>query len=513
MRALTCLLIFGLLRLPSFGAGEGRWFRGVESVNRPAAGIDESMTLRVRDLDGWLLTEIERRNLADEKHFKNNELELFIAQRKEASSVGKQYGDLMQDEQERLDREFEKLAWQRRQRVTPKPALTPPPEPASVAPGATAAPSPPAPAPPAISPAQEAANLARAQAKAEADLEIWFAKWQAFQAYQRFFHEVKENLYLVLNNRKLRHVKARNPFDAGHNENSITILALEFVLKQHPADKAEWDALYDGTTRFAPASVTVGCDLEGKSFVLDTEVQPAAANTAAPPEGGAATQHRGFALMTYGMGSMISGLGLVAVAFLAFLYLASRTELVRDPEQAPRPDGLFPFSLSRCQMAFWFFLFAAAYIFLWVVKRQTDTLTDQCLVLLGISTGTTLGAAVLAKTANQAPLEAGSTPREPPATYLKRSKVQRFFEDILSDRNQITFHRFQMAVWTLIMGLVFVRSVCSDLQMPHFGTNELTLMGISAGTYIGFKIPATSKSPPPPAAPPPATDPAVAGTA
>lgn len=70
---------------------------------------------------------------------------------------------------------------------------------------------------------------------------------------------------------------------------------------------------------------------------------------------------------------------------------------------------------------------------------------------------------------------------------------QRFFDDILSDQNQISFHRFQMVVWALVLGLVFIRSVCSALQMPQFSTNELTLMGISAGTYIVSKFPPSAK--------------------
>jgi hypothetical protein len=46
-----------------------------------------------------------------------------------------------------------------------------------------------------------------------------------------------------------------------------------------------------------------------------------------------------------------------------------------------------------------------------------------------------------------------------------------------------------MVVWTLALGLVFIKSVSGSLEMPTFGTNELALMGISAGTYLAFKFP------------------------
>ena len=53
----------------------------------------------------------------------------------------------------------------------------------------------------------------------------------------------------------------------------------------------------------------------------------------------------------------------------------------------------------------------------------------------------------------------------------------------------ITFHRFQIVVWTLVLGMVFVSNVLNDLVMPTFDASVLVLMGISSGTYLGFKLP------------------------
>ena len=64
-----------------------------------------------------------------------------------------------------------------------------------------------------------------------------------------------------------------------------------------------------------------------------------------------------------------------------------------------------------------------------------------------------------------------------------------FFKDILSDANGISFPRFQTAGWTLVLGVIFVVSVYRVLSMPDFDPQLLMLMGISSGTYIGFKFP------------------------
>ena len=53
----------------------------------------------------------------------------------------------------------------------------------------------------------------------------------------------------------------------------------------------------------------------------------------------------------------------------------------------------------------------------------------------------------------------------------------------------ISIHRFQMFAWTLILGVIFIGSVYKNLEMPQFSATLLGLMGISSGTYLGFKVP------------------------
>jgi hypothetical protein len=252
-------------------------------------------------------------------------------------------------------------------------------------------------------------------------------------------------------------------------------------------------------------------------------------------------------------GWTLTGILLLGAALLLFLLLASRTGIIRDPNQPIREDGLPPYSLGRCQMAWWFFLVASAFCFLWIVtgRGDTDTINSTVLGLIGISAGTALGASIISN--NQANTASAAAPpqRNFPAEISlarqalaeakkaraklrqqpginnseltaidgeirekaralddlrnefrawKREHRNQLLMDILSDdsvagtRRILTFHRFQIVVWTLVLGMVFVSNVLSDLVMPTFDSGVLMLMGISSGTYLGFKLPTGSKA-------------------
>ena len=85
------------------------------------------------------------------------------------------------------------------------------------------------------------------------------------------------------------------------------------------------------------------------------------------------------------------------------------------------------------------------------------------------------------------------------------NQSESFLLDILSDTNGVNFHRFQILAWTLVLGIIFGGHVYRDLAMPQFNDTLLALMGISAGTYLGLKIPENQAPEAPPAnpAPPP----------
>jgi hypothetical protein len=228
------------------------------------------------------------------------------------------------------------------------------------------------------------------------------------------------------------------------------------------------------------------------------------------------------------------GFAILGLSLILFVYLAFRTAIIRDPEQPPREDGLPPVSLGRCQMAFWFFLVAGAFFFLWLVtgRGDLDTLNGSTLALIGISAGTALGAAFIptkvdatippppnyarqiedakeellaartqtaqldqtdaaALVSNKTRIEAAelqlATSREKLAKYRREHRNQ-FLLDLLSEDGVVSFHRFQIVVWTLVLGVIFASDVLTKLAMPVFDSTLLTLMGVSSGTYLGFKL-------------------------
>ena len=71
--------------------------------------------------------------------------------------------------------------------------------------------------------------------------------------------------------------------------------------------------------------------------------------------------------------------------------------------------------------------------------------------------------------------------------YAMTAVSENIVKDILSDADGISFHRFQMVVWTIILGGVFVYEVWRTVAMPDFDSQLLWLQGISAGTYLGLK--------------------------
>jgi hypothetical protein len=175
--------------------------------------------------------------------------------------------------------------------------------------------------------------------------------------------------------------------------------------------------------------------------------------------------------------------------------------------------NLRTYSLARTQMAIWFFLIVCSWVFLWLVTGTLDTLTNTVLALMGIGAGTALGAEAQ-DSGKPSPAEAIETKMKDleakqkagtalpsdlqDLTNLKAQLItalqpnpcitKNFFDDVLTDNDGISFHRFQMFVWTIVLALVFITQVCQDLAMPDFNTTLLALMGISSGTYLGFMI-------------------------
>ena len=234
----------------------------------------------------------------------------------------------------------------------------------------------------------------------------------------------------------------------------------------------------------------------------------------------------------------------VLVTLVLLIWLAKTTNLIRETGTCPVPGKLKPYNLGRTQMAFWFFLIYASYLTIWLITGALDTITASLLALMGISGGTALGEAIIDSgkdetqtsqlqsfTSEKQSLEqsipelqaqidtlnakATLTPEdtsnrdslnkqlqdsrarlaqlnqqiqalEPVAA---RNASRGFLRDILSDASGYSFHRFQIFAWTIVLGIIFVSSVYNGLNMPEFSATLLGLMGLSSGTYLGFKFP------------------------
>jgi hypothetical protein len=203
-------------------------------------------------------------------------------------------------------------------------------------------------------------------------------------------------------------------------------------------------------------------------------------------------------------------------------------------------------------MAWWLFVILAAYLFIGLMTGNYLSMTAQAVALLGISAVTAVGAVAIdqnrrtgaedqksALTAEQTTLVAKhatlvqeldetaaslAVPGIAPAAANDLVKVQtekqierdktmsrlnqivqelkrldatvrvnpatgNFLKDILSDATGVTLHRFQMLVWTVVLGIVFALQVYRNLAMQDFSPELLVLQGISGGTYLGFKVP------------------------
>ena len=206
-----------------------------------------------------------------------------------------------------------------------------------------------------------------------------------------------------------------------------------------------------------------------------------------------------------------------------FIYFARNGNLIHDSDPPLAAANKKPYSLALSQAAWWFFFVIGSFVFIYIITGDYNTITDQALILMGIGTGTALGSFMINATKRntaatdlsslapaRAKLDAETKllPAGDPLRVEKEAQIIEldkkiaeatvglsnppsagFLKDILTDVNGITLHRFQMFIWTIVLGIIFAVGVYRNLAMPEFNTVLLALLGISAGTYLGFKIP------------------------
>jgi hypothetical protein len=231
-----------------------------------------------------------------------------------------------------------------------------------------------------------------------------------------------------------------------------------------------------------------------------------------------------FTLDTVDPGTLYAAIGVVLFLLILFISVAFRTDILRDPTRKLRSDLNFPFSLSRLQMAFWLFVVVSSFLFLFVATQKVTVLNVTCLWLIGIGSGTALGAAIITpgnannqmatnktiqlkaeddrnrltillqkkrrgqtlSSDEQAELE---TLEKVPKSYSGFASLRQLLIDVISDDAEgVAIYRFQMLAWTIALGFVFIFKVAVDRSIPTFDVATLGLLGISSGTYLGFKL-------------------------
>jgi len=157
---------------------------------------------------------------------------------------------------------------------------------------------------------------------------------------------------------------------------------------------------------------------------------------------------------------------------IGFLVLVFKTDILKDPKKGNERT----YSLGRFQMAFWFLIILGSFTYIWMVTGDL-AMPETSLILMGISGATALGAIMVKPN----PKKTAGRDKPPLVSF--------FLELLGNDEDPITLHRFQMFAWTMILGIIFVAGVFKDLAQPVLDSSLLTLMGISSGVYVGFKVP------------------------
>jgi hypothetical protein len=207
-------------------------------------------------------------------------------------------------------------------------------------------------------------------------------------------------------------------------------------------------------------------------------------------------------------------LGFFALGF----YYAIYQGLVRDDTYAPDgtlcPETSRPFSFSRVQLFWWTMIILFTYTYSFGVTGVLIPINATMVLLLGSGVLVYAGGRIIDKR------QIANTPNH--QRHQDKYAPGTFFEDILSDENGISMHRFQAMVFNVIFGVSFVCFFFSKFhegKYPFitFSEWQFALIGISSVTYLGLKAnennptaPGAQAAPPPqagPVPPPPAPPP------
>lgn len=211
------------------------------------------------------------------------------------------------------------------------------------------------------------------------------------------------------------------------------------------------------------------------------------------------------------------------------VWLAKTSALLRDSLIPQIPPQRQTFSLAKNQMAFWFVIILSSFLYLFLKLNSTNVLSAQALTLMGISTLTAGGSALVdgirdtpedalndalqalglrsyqdvislqteidhlkeqgnnLSVSDKAELNNKQLLLQVYKNRTKPFETAGWFKDLTTDINGMALHRLQTLVWTIILGCIFIYQVYHTGAMPTLNENLLALMGIINTGYAGFK--------------------------
>jgi hypothetical protein len=168
-----------------------------------------------------------------------------------------------------------------------------------------------------------------------------------------------------------------------------------------------------------------------------------------------------------------------------------------------------PYSYSRVQLAWWTVIIISSFISVYLLTGQLPTFNNSTLILLGICAGTITTATMI---------DASDQAKGIPLSQDEEG--QNFILDILSDKNGVSIHRLQTVIFNVVIGAWFIQHMGVELSnvtdsldkcsgaadaiancrtaiingiinspnvFPVISSNNLILLGVSAGTYAAIK--------------------------
>lgn len=166
------------------------------------------------------------------------------------------------------------------------------------------------------------------------------------------------------------------------------------------------------------------------------------------------------------------------------------TNALRDDSTAENK----PYSFARVQLWWWTIVIIISFIMVYGVTGEFWPMNQTCLILLGISLGTTTAGRLI------------DNQQINDVTVVRHQDTpsQGLLIDILSDEHGLSVHRFQTLLFNLIYSASFIIQVFGTAYtkhvFPEFDSPTLALLGVSSSAYLALKL-AEGKglNPPPPA--------------